>query len=462
MGCLIFHRSMGRLTAAAVVVWCLHMAGAAAAGAPATVLSRSSGMAGTQSGGMAGDLVVPAGAASRFSFDSGRVVIGEGAGADTSLPRQRYRNPRAAAAALDGPRVRLLLNGVVDASGTHVTSANAQLVIDATVSPSSAARSAPPFIFALEINEGSALLEASLPVEPLTGAPVRLQIIGVSVLDPGGQPFAVLGFELPALLSTPVPETTPTPTTTPKAEGHCFRHSACNGASISVSEVACCQHRGTSLANSWCPAEAFDPATGQCAEGRCLPCEPAPTPTAEPCADSADCAGPCSRTCDDGTVVAGECTGQAGHGCECSALCSSPTPCGIGECFDTNTQQCTGQPCDSALHCPLPGQICDVGGRRCPCRPSPPPLPRGQICCQCKERTPSCFDFSFAEVQPICPPGCETFLAKKCDAASDSCVPLAPCASDKDCSDGNPCTIDRCTANGCTHDCVCLGGCRRS
>ena len=161
-------------------------------------------------------------------------------------------------------------------------------------------------------------------------------------------------------------------------------------------------------------------------------------------------------TCADGTTVAGQCVADQSGSCECSAVCTAPTPCGIGECVDTMMFRCTGQPCDSSLRCPLPNQFCDVSGRRCPCQP-PPPLPHGHICCQCKDRVPACFDFSFVEVQPICPPGCETFLGQECDAAADACVPLAPCTSDKDCDDGNPCTIDGCTASGCAHDCVCVG-----
>jgi hypothetical protein len=34
--------------------------------------------------------------------------------------------------------------------------------------------------------------------------------------------------------------------------------------------------------------------------------------------------------------------------------------------------------------------------------------------------------------------------------------PAAPCQSDDDCDDGNGCSIDRCTPNGCTHQCVCV------
>ncbi len=38
--------------------------------------------------------------------------------------------------------------------------------------------------------------------------------------------------------------------------------------------------------------------------------------------------------------------------------------------------------------------------------------------------------------------------------ALDGCPPPR-CSSDQDCSDGNPCTIDRCTVNGCVNTCAC-------
>ena len=254
--------------------------------------------------------------------------------------------------------------------------------------------------------------------------------------------------------------------------------------------------------SSWCPPDQFDSSTGQCAANACLPCGPTPppsdcgerrtcdgpcsvqcpdgsiqngicqadsschcsagcgptpTPVPGPCANLATCGGACTLTCADGTTVVGQCASDQSSSCECSAVCAAPTPCGIGECFDTIAFRCTGQPCDGNLHCPLPHQFCDVSGQRCRCQPPPSPLPHGHICCQCKDRVPACFDFSFVEVQPICPPGCDTFLGQECDAATDACVALAPCASDKDCDDGNPCTVDRCMSGGCAHDCVCVG-----
>jgi hypothetical protein len=135
---------------------------------------------------------------------------------------------------------------------------------------------------------------------------------------------------------------------------------------------------------------------------------------------------------------------------------TTPTPCGVGQCFDTLSFRCTGHTCGPDSHCPLPNQLCDVSGRFCPCEP-PPPRAHRQVCCQCKEPQPACFDFPSVEVQPICPLGCEVFLGQDCDAGSGRCAPLASCSSDKECDDGNGCTLDRCTSDGCTHDCVCVG-----
>jgi len=95
--------------------------------------------------------------------------------------------------------------------------------------------------------------------------------------------------------------------------------------------------------------------------------------------------------------------------------------------------------------------------------PRPPPvLPHGHTCCECENA--ACTEFSWVEVEPACPPGCRMFMDAECEAPCQggphggpaSCVPLTPCTADADCDDGNGCTIDRCTLNGCTHDCVCV------
>ncbi len=455
--------------------------------------------------GVMGDLVPATGSSTKFSFESGKVAIGE---LPVPLPQRAGRrgrggDPRPFLRPADArPHVRLLLSGVVDADGPVTNSGN-QLVIDAVVSPNHAALTSPPLVVPFDINGGAAFVDAFLPIQSQADGGVRVQILGVSVVDPDGQPFGVLGFQLPPVRPTPTPFLTPTPGGTPQA-GACFvGRSDCTGASFGASQEECCRrvrlHPPHRDMVSWCPREQIDPASGRCLNQACVACPAPPAPASDcgarpicagrckiQCAngqtksgvcggdavcqcsasceeppppgvcDAANCAGPCALTCPDGLTVAGRCVGDGERRCVCSAECKAPTPCGVGQCFDTITFRCTGQTCGPGLHCPLPNQFCDVSGRRCPCEP-PPPAPHGRICCQCKEPVPLCFDFQFVEAQPICPPGCETFIGQECDGRAERCVPLAPCAADTDCNDRNGCTIDRCTADGCTHDCVCVG-----
>jgi hypothetical protein len=473
------------------------------AGPAPSILVRAFEFPLSSANGITGDLIVPIGSASGLSFDSGNVAIGNLPIA--TLPgrsgaRRQSRAQRLLSASGPAPRARLLLNGVTDADGSLVSNTGNQLIIDAAVTPESAALAPQPFTFAFDISGGLAFLDVPLPVAAGADGPVRVQVLGVTVLDPDGHVFAALGFELPVPQATQPPSVTPRATPTPEAEGRCFRGPNCTGQSVALSQEHCCRAAGLAVSlsgvTSWCPPDQIDPSTGGCEANACqtcgdcgdrpdcngpcavvcadgsmrsgacgtdsgchcsATCGPTPSPTAGPCANLSSCSGDCSLTCADGTTVVGQCGQDRNGTCECTAVCAAPTPCGIGECFDTIALRCTGQPCGGRLRCPLPNQFCDVSGRRCPCQPPPRPLPRGHICCECKERVPACFDFSYAEVQPICPPGCDAFLGQECDRTSDTCVALAPCATDQDCDDGNGCTFDRCTAGGCAHDCVCVG-----
>lgn len=390
--------------------------------------------------GVSGNLVASAGGTSKLSFDTGMVAVGQlpsplplTAG---SMARRRQIAPRFLRTPDAGPHVRMFLSGVIDSSGSAVSNTGNQLVIDAVVSPSDAAT--PPFVVPFDISDGGAFVDALLPIQLQSGRGVQVQVLGVTLLDPDKQPFAVLGFELPPAPPTKIPPATPTP-----GGGDCSDRPLCAG----TCTVQCPDghvHSGSCRPDMGCSCSAD--------------CGETPTPTPGPCGDGADCSGACVVTCADGTSLAGQCVGGANNRCECSVTCGAPTPCGGGQCFDTITQRCTGQPCGAGLRCALPNQVCDLSGRRCPCeQPSPPPLPHGHVCCECKSSGPACFDFGFVEVQPSCPPGCETFAGQACDPASDSCAPLAPCSTDKDCDDGNGCTIDQCTPDGCTHACACVG-----
>jgi len=53
------------------------------------------------------------------------------------------------------------------------------------------------------------------------------------------------------------------------------------------------------------------------------------------------------------------------------------------------------------------------------------------------------------------PPASITCLIRAVNNALTACPP-APCTAAADCDDGNDCSIDLCTPDGCTHACVCL------
>jgi hypothetical protein len=413
------------------------------------------------SNGVAGDLVPPVGSRPRLTFDIGKVALGElpvplaqrarRRGAGDARPFFRPRN--------EGPHVRLLLSGVVDADGPVTNNGN-QLIVDAVVSPSSAASNGPPFTIPFDVKEGTVFVDALLPVQSLADGSVRVQILGVTAVDPEGQPFGVLGFQLAPVQPTPVVRFTPTPGGPPAAPGQCFvGRPDCAGPSYGASQEQCCRRSQLESAEhdgaSWCPAEQFDPSTGRCLSDSCVAC-PTPPPQPNACTSGPSCAGACSVTCADGTAVAGKCVDDEGQTCRCSATCRAPTPCGAGQCFDTLTFRCSGQACGPDVRCALPNQLCDVSGRFCPCAPPPPPV-HARLCCQCNNPQPVCFAFQLPEAQPICPPGCETLVDHECDARTNQCVPLTPCGSDHDCDDQNGCTLDHCTSDGCVHDCVCVG-----
>ena len=48
-----------------------------------------------------------------------------------------------------------------------------------------------------DIKDGTVFVDAVLPVQRMGDGSVRLQILGVSVVDPDAQPFGVLGFQFP-------------------------------------------------------------------------------------------------------------------------------------------------------------------------------------------------------------------------------------------------------------------------
>jgi len=101
------------------------------------------------------------------------------------------------------------------------------------------------------------------------------------------------------------------------------------------------------------------------------------------------------------------------------------------------------------------------GSQQTPTPVVTPVLPHGHTCCECENN--ACTDFVWVEAERICPSGCQTFADAECEApchggpvgGAAKCVSLTACSTDADCDDGNGCTADRCTIDGCTHACVC-------
>ena len=147
----------------------------------------------------------------------------------------------------------------------------------------------------------------------------------------------------------------------------------------------------------------------------------------------------------------------------------SEVPCG-GSCVIS--PPCTPGPDTACPNLVMLG-VCELNpfnGCQCqpaqPVTPTPAPTPvlyYGHTCCECENA--GCMDFVWLEVEPACPLGCQTFMGAACDQSncrgglrngSSTCVALTPCTTDADCDDGNGCTIDHCTIEGCTHDCECV------
>jgi Bacterial Ig-like domain (group 2)/CARDB len=97
-------------------------------------------------------------------------------------------------------------------------------------------------------------------------------------------------FSVPVLTPPPLCTQTagevPTPTPSPPVEGACYRGSSpCGGEPLQLtSQAACCQFsqlQESVLPVTWCPADQFDPTSGQCAacSDPCKGLAPTPTPT---------------------------------------------------------------------------------------------------------------------------------------------------------------------------------------
>ncbi|HUI25434.1 MAG TPA: hypothetical protein VL403_05060 [Candidatus Kryptonia bacterium] len=372
---------------------------------------------------VSGDLVSPIGGTPSLTFDHGTVAVGM---LPVPLPqplarlKQLRNQPVFFMPANDAtPHARLLLSGVVDANGAAVTNSGNQLVIDAVVSPGSAVTTLPPFIVPFDINDGMAFIDAALPIEPQSDGAVTVQVTAISVSDPSGQLFGVLGFHLAPVVPTATPFATHTPGGTPSTQGQCFVSPNCMGPSFPAPQDLCCHFTrpttAATLATSWCPPSQFDPQTGQCNVNACVACGS----SSGDCAARTTCDGVCNLTCADGRVVVGKC--ESGSSCGCSADCTLPP---------TTTPAPTGTPgpCDASASC----------GGTCPFKCADgttvigqcavlltPNEPRGPICAcegQCPQPASPTPDPNGCEGRSICGGSC-TGTCSDGSVATGKCQP---------------------------------------
>ena len=392
-----------------------------------------------------GNLIPPIGTVPSLTFDHGTVAVGV---LPVPLPqslarlRQRRNQPTFFLPATnDTPRVRLLLSGVVDATGALVNNTGNQLVIDAGVSPVNAATTTPPFVVPFDITNGMAYVDAALPIQTQSDATVDVQVDAITVSDPHGQLFGVLGFHLAARVATPTPLMTSPPGSTPSPQaGQCFVGPDCMGPSFRAPQNLCCHFTrpgaAGALATSWCPAEQFDPLTGQCSGDACVACGtqwPTPTPGPNVCGDGNACGGSCTGACPDGSVAEGKCQAAIFNG-PMIVPGSSPIP---------------------------PGGLCQCVPN-CPQWPTPTPGPCSSIA-QCDGNCPvTCSDGTTSTgrcmILVVDPPGkAGQPLGATCECIGD--CPPPPSPTPGMCGAGNACqgTCIATCANGTTESGKCVG-----
>jgi hypothetical protein len=276
--------------------------------------------------GVSGDLVAPAGSLTTLSFGTGKVAIGA---LPFPLPAHMNRRLRGMTArrlsgpASTAPHVRLILTGVVDRVGP-VTNTGNQLIIDAVISPGSAASNPPPFTFAFDVRAGNALLDVVLPIQQLVDGPVRIQVVGVTVADPEGQPFGVLGFELPPARPSPSPTVTPTPVGSPAADAiaptpGCPARQCFDTITFSCTGQACGPDGHCALPNQFCDVSGH----------RCPCASPSPPPRGVVCCQCADAVHGCFSLpfVETQPVCPPGCNPFVGERCDpATGTCVSPSP----------------------------------------------------------------------------------------------------------------------------------------
>jgi hypothetical protein len=245
---------------------------------------------------------------------------------------------------------------------------------------------------------------------------------------------------------TPTPTLTPTcaPTGTPYCSDHCV---PCPTVRPNCYRDACgwCIQNPSCGFNEVCvPSnEPYHFVSGCCS---CATVTPTPTPTptpTEPCSALA-CTGTCgycppctpgsicpSAACEVGhcEVVSGSCT------CVLGIVTPTPTPTRV---WSTCIGDCDGSGAVAVNELVLGVNIalgsaefsaCPAFDCNSDCHPGPipaTPIPSVDVAC----------------------------LIRGVNNALDGCPPPI-CTSDADCDDGNGCSVDQCTIDGCTHQCVC-------
>ena len=406
----VFNRGSCRLGAVVVAVAAGSAISASGGGVP-PALTRAFEFPVSLGSAVTGPLVRPIGTAPSLTFRQGTVAVGA---LPVPLPaplarvrRLRNQSPFFLPTSDSAPHARLLLIGVVDAQGTPVTNTGNHFSIDGEVSPGSTV-TPPPFVIPFDITDGMAYVDAALPIQPQLDAAAFAEVTAVSVSDPRGQVFGVLGFRVASPAATPTPSLSSTPGTTPSPQvGHCFAGPDCMGPSFHAPQNVCCHFTrsgaNAALATSWCPPDQFDPSTGSCPANACAACGnqiPTPTPGTNGCGTGPACNGSCTGTCPDGTVAAGTCRPSIFNGpivlpgsppqipsdlCQCVLNCTQPPTPTPGTCG--TVAQCGG-PCSFGCsdgtvvrgHCTVlvidpPGQVGQPFGPTCTCIadcPSPP------------------------------------------------------------------------------------------
>jgi len=285
---------------------------------------------------------------------------------------------------------------------------------------------------------------------------------------------------------------TQSPTTTATPTGPCVSV-PCGGACAMCPPCT----PGTVCPEAPCYLGACQLVAGSCA---CVPGMPTPTPTPIPTVNQCD---PSAQNCPVGkqcTCCCGSWVCMPPYLPCCALPCSEPTPLPTptatpsatptrGECNPLAPDCPADTPCSCCCgrwECLPPDAICCLIACS---SPPPPPTPTptfppatsacigdcnsdGNVdvaelvtgvnialgtlpfgACPAFDCTPQCRPgpvpvTAFSNVNVGC-------LIRAVNNALSGCPP-APCQSDEDCDDGNGCSIDRCTPNGCEHQCVCV------